>query len=491
MRRDFQATDDYEPLTRPGSAAAQTDEPVGFKFQRSASGLEPDLRVAAWTHPLPSETAPKPVAQPKRLEKAAALLKRGHAVSFAGLFLFTFVLYFRPSEFSPALSFLVRAALFLALFTLIVYVPTQLGLEGNLTRRTREVNLILLLAVAGLLSISLALDRQIAWDGLVEYLKVIAMFIVLVNVVRTEKRLKALILLSLFVSCIVAVAAVNDYRLDRLVLGQHQRIQGLLGNMFDNPNDLALHLVTMVPLAVALLLGSRSILKKLAFLACSIIFVAGIVATFSRGGFIGLVAVIAVLGWKLARRNRVLLAAVGLAFLLLVIAIGPGGYKSRLTVGNDGSAMARTDELKRSIFMMLRHPIFGVGVNNYILYSNTSHATHNAYTQVGSEMGAAALLFYIMFLVSPLKSLAKIRRSSDADQRRVRLYYLSVGLQASIIGYMASSFFLSVAYLWYGYYLVGYAIALRCLFDNLPESQLSESTGRQEKGTRDPDVSPV
>jgi hypothetical protein len=45
-----------------------------------------------------------------------------------------------------------------------------------------------------------------------------------------------------------------------------------------------------------------------------------------------------------------------------------------------------------------------------------------------------------------------------------RFYYLAIGLQASIVGYMVSSFFAAVAYQWYIYYLVGYAIALRRIY---------------------------
>ena len=47
--------------------------------------------------------------------------------------------------------------------------------------------------------------------------------------------------------------------------------------------------------------------------------------------------------------------------------------------------------------------------------------------------------------------------------------FLVIGLETSIIGYMITSFFLSVAFLWYAYYLVGYAIVLRRLIDQNPE----------------------
>ena len=67
------------------------------------------------------------------------------------------------------------------------------------------------------------------------------MFIVMVNVVRSEKRLKMLWVLVLVSTCLLSIGAINDYRLGRLAL-MGVRIQGVIGGLFDNPNDLALHL---------------------------------------------------------------------------------------------------------------------------------------------------------------------------------------------------------------------------------------------------------
>jgi O-antigen ligase len=92
--------------------------------------------------------------------------------------------------------------------------------------------------------------------------------------------------------------------------------------------------------------------------------------------------------------------------------------------------------------------------------------THNSYTQVAAEMGAAALACYITFVVTPLRKLGQIARETFGAKPNSQFYYLAVGLQASLIGYMVSSFFGSVAYLWYVYYLVGYAVCLRRLYES-------------------------
>jgi hypothetical protein len=80
-------------------------------------------------------------------------------------------------------------------------------------------------------------------------------------------------------------------------------------------------------------------------------------------------------------------------------------------------------------------------------------------------MGATALVCYTLFIVTPLRKLGQIVRETFEPRVRSHCYYLAVGLQASLLGYMVSSFFLSVAYVWYIYYLVGFAVCLRRLYE--------------------------
>jgi len=76
------------------------------------------------------------------------------------------------------------------------------------------------------------------------------MFIVMVNVVRTEKRLKSLIGLGLAVAIYLSWNAIGDFRSGNLTV-EGYRIEGKIGGLFDNPNDLALYLATMIPIAIA------------------------------------------------------------------------------------------------------------------------------------------------------------------------------------------------------------------------------------------------
>jgi len=136
-----------------------------------------------------------------RVEREKWILKHGHSVSFGGILLFTAFVFFRPYELFPSLSWLSSAAFWIAIATLVVYALTQLGLEGTLTARPKEVNLVLLLLLTGALSIPLALEPARAFNSFTEFLKVVLIFIVMINVVRTEKRLHKLWIVVLIATC--------------------------------------------------------------------------------------------------------------------------------------------------------------------------------------------------------------------------------------------------------------------------------------------------
>ena len=427
------------------------------------------------------ETAPPPARPEKSTPvKETWIHKHGHSVSYAGVFLFTTLVFFRPYELSPALMFLSSSAFWIALATLVVFVITQLGLENTITVRTREVNLILLLSLIGAISIPQALGPQKAFDSFVEFIKVVLIFIVMVNVVRTEKRLKMLWIVILAATCMLSINAVVDYRAGNFELAG-ERIKGSIGGLFDNPNDLALHLVTMVPIALTFFFSSRNPLTKILFLGIAILTVFGIVVTFSRGGFLALLAAATVLIWKLARSSRWLLFLVVPALVIAFIVFAPGGYRTRLSTTGDDSSMARFDDLKRSVYVASRHPFLGVGMDNYILFSNSNKSTHNAYTQVAAELGTAAAIIYIIFMITPFKGLRRIEKQTYQSKSLRRIYHISIALQASLVGYMVASFFASVAYLWYIYYLVAYAVCLRRIYDFAMAEDKSALTGSSPK----------
>ncbi len=451
---------DYQPVRRSGRAGARKDE-----------------RVIAEDWPAKVDAADDGLGTRQRFgnsdskKTASTFLKRGHVFSYAALFLFTIVLYARPAEIYPS-GLTASIALVVGVLTLGVFIPSQLALEGSLTARPREVTLVLLFCLAGLLSIPLAIDPAQAWHEFSDtFIRCIVIFVVLVNVVRTKKRLNGLLLLALATGIWLSLGAINDYRLGLMTV-EGYRAGGRGGGIFGNSNDMALFLVTIVPIAIALLLSSRGLARKFLVGGCAILMIAGIVLTYSRGGFIGLLVALGFFAWKAGRRHRVEIVVAGLLIVAAFLALVPG-YALRLasiivpSLDPVGSSEARGGELLRSLYVAIRHPLLGIGMGNYAPeMSYRGLVTHNSYTQVAAEMGAAALVCYTMFVVTPLRKLGQIARETFGAKANSHFYYLAVGLQASLIGYMVCSFFASVAYLWYVYYLVGYAVCLRRLYES-------------------------
>lgn len=461
---------DYEPVTRSRRGRlfeneddAQTEIPPTEEIwsNKNDSSIPNDNGSSAKDAPLSANK-----------KSPATFLRRGHGLTYAALFLFTIILYARPAEFYPS-PLTASLAYIVGLITLGIFAVSQITVEGTLTARPREVNLALLFCLTGLLSIPLAISPATAWATFTDtFIRCIVIFVVMVNVVRTESRLRWLLYLVIFVSCVLSIGAVNDYRLG-LLTTEGYRVSGVGKGIFGNSNDLAFHFVTIVPIAIALVFATRGIIRKVLFGACAAVMMAAVVVTYSRGAFLGSLASLGFLAWKLGRRHRLAVLVWGIVIIGSFLVLAPGNYSVRILSifipGLDpvGSADARRGELLRSLYVAIRHPLFGIGMGNYMTeMSYTGLVTHNAYTQVAAEMGMAALAIYTMFVATPLKRLGQVVRETFAARSDSRYYYLAVGLQASLVGYMVASFFLSVAYLWYVYYLVAYAVCLRRMYES-------------------------
>jgi len=450
LDQDFQTVSRSRTVRAPAEATLAAPDPELPVIQRP--GPSPQI-IPAQTPAIATPTVPG-----------------GHALTFAALFVFTIILYARPSEFYPS-PFTNSIALVVGIVTLAFFVPTQLSLEGNLTAPLREVHLALLFCLAGLLSVPLAINRLTAWEEFSStFIRCIVMFIVMVNVIRTETRLKALLLLALATGIWLSLGAINDFR-EGLAIVEGYRARGRGSGIFGNPNDMALYLVSMVPIALALAFNARTTFRKLVFVACAILTVVAIGLSYSRGGFLGLTVALGFFAVRIAPRRKLQLLIACSALLVILLAVFPS-YAVRLasivipSLDPVGSSGLRQGELLRSLYIALRHPILGIGMGNYRTeMSYIGAPTHNSYTQVASEMGMAALVLYTMFMVTPFKKLGQIA-SETSNSTNSNFHYLAIGLQAALLGYMVSSFFANDAYQWYVYYLAAYAICLRRIYES-------------------------
>ncbi len=457
-------TDAVKPVLKPKKSVEKADDESSL----DEIGKFPELENLA--------EKLKSGKQKRQAEKDFEILKNenwvvrnGHTLTYLGLYCFSILVFFRPYELISGLGFLSATAFYFAAATLLIYLPTQLAAEGNLTTLSTEVKCILLITAISLLMMPLAKSPALAWETFNDsFSKAVLMFIVMVNVLRTRRRLMGIIWLSLSMGFVLSYMALGMYLRGEISV-EGYRVAVDVGGMFGNPNELAIHLVMMTPIAFCLGLAAKNKLMKYLYFITAGLFVAANVVTYSRGGFLALLAVAGVLIWKLGKENRVKIFAISAVLAVVFIILAPGEYGQRIfsifdsSLDAVGSSNQRTDLLKRSIIVTLRNP-WGIGIGNFPIVGQHNLVSHNAFTQVSSELGILGLAAYLVFLISPFRKLGAIERTLLLKSETKWFYYLAIGLQASIIGYMVSAFFASVAYNWFAYYLIAYAVAFRRIY---------------------------
>ena len=477
---DFDSTD---PFT--GRAGQLMPDQIDFRENMGDEGTVHSGVNLSNESPSSRRDRAKWIKGQKLLAKDHWGIRGGHGLTFLLLLLYTFFVFFRPYELIPGAGFLSSVTYFIALATMLVFIPTQFAATGSLSVFVTEIKAVLALTLIALLNMPIARSPGLAWETFNDsFIKAVLIFIVLTNVIASRRRLMMVIWVSLSVGFYVSYLALDLYMKGEFNV-EGYRVAVELKGLFGNSNDMALHLATMAPIAVALGAGAKSQIARIGYYSLTILMMIAVTVTFSRGGFLGLFAALLVVAWKLGRRSRLKVLA-GSAFVsFLFILLAPGNYGTRLlsmvVPGLDptGSGDARRELLKTSILATLRNP-WGVGLGNSTLFGAHDQQTHNAYTQVSSELGVLGLAAYLVFLVWPVRMLGVIEREMDSENDHSWIYYLSVGLQGAMIAFMVSSFFGSVAYNWYAYYLVAYCVCLRRIY----KESVSEMESKPSRSVR-------
>lgn len=147
----------------------------------------------------------------------------------------------------------------------------------------------------------------------------------------------------------------------------------------------------------------------------------------SRGGLVG-AGVALVLATVLALRSgwlspRVVVAGGVVVALLFLTQLDVLGARLERGVVDDPNVIGRVRLLELSVALIARHPIFGVGANNFALslpevvtidYAGVWLATvHNKYALVWVETGFIGLAAFLFFLGSVLRRSWRVYRNGD------------------------------------------------------------------------------
>ena len=423
-----------------------------------------------------------------------------HNLAFAGLFFFTLLLYLRPNETFPQIFGTFPIVKIIAIITLLAYCASKLGLAERLTIWPLELKMLALITLLGVAFIPIASSPKDSIDVLTDtFLKVVTIFILMINLLNTRERLRSIMRLVVICGTVLALLAILSYiegKFTVVTKGEEGtvvalRITGAVGGIFGNPNDLATSLDLLIPLAVALAMTRRG-LARAAYFACAVLLGIGVVVTFSRGGFLGLVAAAGWMLWKIGRRNRALTAFSFIFVLGVFMVVMPSGYSNRITSIFDsssdptGSSQERRNLLERAKDVASNHLVFGVGMGNYPIYSLHERRAHNSFLEISAELGVLGLIAYLVMIFAPLRKLRRIGRetsppqktfaAADYDDNQRETYYFSAAFQASLVVYLICSCFGSIQYLWFLYYPLAYAVSIRRIHEaeSLAVSELPE-----------------
>jgi O-antigen ligase len=183
-----------------------------------------------------------------------------------------------------------------------------------------------------------------------------------------------------------------------------------------------------------------------------------VVGTASRGALLGIIAAFLFIMWRSTMRQRIVTVLVGLVFGVVILAALPQMTASRLSslfgeknVEADESATTRSHLFRQSLLYTVQHPLFGVGPDQFINYQGDEHdvrlwhGTHCAWTQVSSECGIPALIFFALGMGSAIWAVARTYRAALARGyggiANACFCYL-----LAMVGYTISISFLSNAY---------------------------------------------
>ncbi|MGA2150461.1 MAG: O-antigen ligase family protein [Bryobacteraceae bacterium] len=244
-----------------------------------------------------------------------------------------------------------------------------------------------------------------------------------------------------------------------------------------NPNDLAAQLLLVLPFLLFFMVGrGRSIVVRIAVLGLLLYGIWIILGTASRGGLVGLAVVFLCLLIHASLPQRLLLVVFAGVVALAALAALPAMTLSRLgslfgATHEEAreSAEARKYLFKTSVKYTIEYPVFGVGPGQFDNFEGKTsraqgfhgnwHATHCAFTEVSSECGVPAFVFFTAGLGSALllvlRTYRKAKREGYLEIANGCFCYL-----LAMVGYLVALVFLAQAYTFKLPAMVGLAVTL-------------------------------
>ena len=400
---------------------------------------------------------------------------------YLGLLMLVFLNFGRPQDDRPNVEplhipMMITVAVLVGLvFHAGKYMPALLT-------AVRKLKIFLLFYVVMIVS-ALSHWTDLSKNRVDDFTTLMCFCVLTVTLVQTEKELRGYLNMMLFSGFYVILRVLrNPSQIVEHIAGEAYERAAIAkgGTVFGNSNYLALFMVLTIFLAIAMMsfyrkLWHRAVLLGLIGGAGYVFFKAN-----SRGASIALGAGMLV-SWLLSKKK--LKTAIGLILLVSVAAaLAPDSYWSRLsTVSNyeeDASARDRLQLWNIALGLIPAHPILGVGPDNFVMYA--PNTPHNAYLQVGCEMGIPALMLYVSILITGLYSASRARKQliSRVDSS-LFLPAAALGIFCCVLAVMVQGFTTGLAHREVVYVFVTLALVLT----GVVTGPVERSSGTNEEKT--------
>jgi probable O-glycosylation ligase (exosortase A-associated) len=282
------------------------------------------------------------------------------------------------------------------------------------------------------------------------FLKIIVFYFLIINLIDSRRKLDIFVWFIVFCCALEAWEAIRIHRFYGIV-----RVDNV-GGIQGTSGGLSTTLVMVLPL-VFYKIYSKNIYIKVAALVLVPVMILGTILAGSRGGTLGLAAVLLLMIWRFRRKGITwLLLAV---IVLAAVAMAPGEFWSRtMTILNyqqDGSAMGRIKLWGAGFQMFSDHPLTGIGQGNFVWvspqYTNNYYqawlgkgfAAHNVFVQLLAEGGIQALLGFLLVMIITFRNLRRVRRDLPVSSVGDNLRGLSHAVEIGLIGFLVCGFFIS------------------------------------------------
>lgn len=358
-----------------------------------------------------------------------------------------------------------------------VAISTLLGLV--LTQDRRRIPLSFETVVLGLLVVYFTITTAVAWYPAAAWpmwervMKIYLFTFVTTMLIFRRDRIRLLMLVVVFSLGFFGIKG----GIFSILTGGQYRVWGPPGSFIGDNTALGLALCMTLPLALVAARQETNKWLRRALYAVFWLSIPAILFTYSRGAFLGLLAVLAPMGWRYKGRVLVLLVLGGLVFYMADNLLPDKWIERQATTLNyeqDHSAMERIQAWGVATNIALHRPLFGAGFNftsgisnsRWLGYANfvdewahEARAAHSIYFQVLGEHGIIAFLLFCALLFGTFWRLRRLAaQAHTAETAWIGGY--ARGVQLSLIPYMVAGAFLSLSYFDLFYYLVALSAIL-------------------------------